>query len=55
MIADLIAENYGFEDCTHLLAKGELPNKDEKNNLRKALFSGMKIPPNVLDVIRSFP
>ena len=55
MIADLIAGNYGFEDCTILLARGTLPTEEEKSNLRKELFSGMRIPSSVLDVVRSFP
>lgn len=54
-ITDLIAGEYGYEDCTHLLARGTLPTAEEKIRLRQELFSAMAIPASVFDVIRSFP
>jgi citrate synthase len=52
---DVLFNQNDFEDVTHLLIWGHLPNVDEKARFCKALAESSKPAQCVLDVIKSFP
>src|SRR5687768_2475820 len=53
-IADL-ARNASFEETAHLLWSGELPGKEELDAITQALADARRLPPGVLDVLRTLP
>ncbi|MCK7458411.1 bifunctional 2-methylcitrate synthase/citrate synthase [Idiomarina aminovorans] len=50
-----LAEKVSFEEVAHLLAKGELPNKQELADYKKRLKSLRSLPQEVKDVLERIP
>lgn len=50
-----LAEHSTFEETIYLLWHGRLPVRDELDALRAELSSVMKLPPEVIELMRSFP
>jgi citrate synthase len=50
-----LAEHSTFEETIYLLWHGRLPIRDELDALRAELSSVMKLPPEVIELMRSFP
>lgn len=52
---DDLVENCTFEEVTHLLHRGKLPNKAELSSLEQELRSNRKIPQGVIDFLKAAP
>jgi citrate synthase len=50
-----LAEHSNFEETIYLLWHGHLPKREELDALRGELSSNMKIPAEVLELMRAFP
>jgi len=53
-IEDLVA-NCSFEEVTHLLHRGKLPNSTELSNFEKELRANREIPQGVIDYLKAAP
>ncbi len=54
-IQELVNNNASFEEVTHLLLKGKLPNAAELAETEAKIRSQRELPPQVLKTIRTFP
>ncbi len=52
---DALVEQVCYEEVVYLLLNGELPTKNELNQLRGQLISEMQLPEAVINSIKSFP
>lgn len=52
---DELVENCSFEEVTHLLHRGKLPNVAELADFEKSLRSNREIPQGVIDFLKSAP
>jgi citrate synthase len=50
-----LASKSTFEETTYLLWKGKLPNKAELADFSSKLSAARKLPPQTLDLLKSFP
>ncbi len=50
-----LAEKSNFEETTYLLWHGKLPTKPELDGFSKKLAAARKLPPSILDLLKSFP
>ena len=50
-----LASKSTFEETTYLLWNGKLPNKAELSDFSKKLAAARKLPPQILDLLKSFP
>src|SRR5919205_2794503 len=50
-----LAEHSNFEETVFLLWHGRLPKREELDALRRELASNMKLPDEVLSLMRRFP
>jgi len=50
-----LAEHSTFEETTYLLWHGTLPTKAELESFSKQLAAARQLPPQILDLLRSFP
>lgn len=50
-----LASKSTFEETTYLLWNGKLPNKAELADFTKKLAAARKLPPQILDLLKSFP
>jgi citrate synthase len=53
-IEDLV-ENVTFEETAYLLWEGELPNRQELNQLRQQLSASMALPAHAMTILKSLP
>jgi len=52
---DELVENCSFEEVTHLLHRGKLPNEAELADFEKSLRSNREIPQGVIDFLKAAP
>jgi len=50
-----LAQKSTFEETTYLLWHGKLPNKAELADFSKQLTAARKLPPQIIDLLKSFP
>ena len=50
-----LAQKSTFEETTYLLWHGKLPNKAELADFSKKLTAARKLPPQIIDLLKSFP
>jgi citrate synthase len=50
-----LASHSGFEETTYLLWHGKLPNKAELADFSAKLTAARKLPPQIIDLLKSFP
>jgi citrate synthase len=50
-----LAEHSTFEEVVFLLWQGRLPNQSELDELKQTIGASYEVPPQVLDLMRSFP
>ena len=50
-----LASKSTFEETTYLLWHGKLPNQAELSEFKKRLTDARKLPPQILDLLKSFP
>ena len=50
-----LASKSNFEETTYLLWNGKLPNKAELSDFSKKLAAARKLPPQIIDLLKSFP
>lgn len=50
-----LASKSTFEETTYLLWHGKLPNQAELSEFKKKLTDARKLPPQILDLLKSFP
>jgi len=50
-----LAQKSTFEETTYLLWHGKLPNKAELADFSKKLTAARKLPPRIIDLLKSFP
>jgi citrate synthase len=50
-----LASNSTFEETTYLLWNGKLPNRSELADFSKKLTAARKLPPQIIDLLKSFP